>query len=182
MEGSTGGGGGSEGGPASSSASSTSTPSISTEPSTCAHECTLTLGEMTEFSTSEPETTAPGETIERNGVKITLDGDKDTHDRMRPLRGGQGTFDRIVKNIRAIAGQCRIAIGGNFDESSVDSYPALLDFLRGRADPARQLVVAGAGHHTVRHREHLGRPPACFVVRVHRRPTLRVTSFRTWDR
>ena len=35
-----------------------------------------------------------------NGVKITLDGDKDTHNRMRPLRGGQGTFDRIVENIR----------------------------------------------------------------------------------
>jgi uncharacterized protein len=39
-------------------------------------------------------------------------------------------FDRIVKNIRAIAGQCRIAIGGNFDADSVDSYPALLDFLK----------------------------------------------------
>ena len=36
-----------------------------------------------------------------NGVKITLDGDRDTHNRMRPLRGGQGTFDRIVENIRA---------------------------------------------------------------------------------
>jgi uncharacterized protein len=65
-----------------------------------------------------------------NGVKITLDGDRDTHDRLRPLRGGQGTFDRIIKNIRAIAGQCRIAIGGNFDADSVGSYPALLDFLK----------------------------------------------------
>jgi uncharacterized protein len=65
-----------------------------------------------------------------NGVKITLDGDKDTHNRMRPLRGGQGTFDRIVENIRAVADRCRIAIGGNFDESSADSIPALLDYLR----------------------------------------------------
>jgi uncharacterized protein len=65
-----------------------------------------------------------------NGVKITLDGDRDTHNRMRPLRGGQGTFDRIVENIRRVAGRCRIAIGGNFDESSVDSYPALLEFLK----------------------------------------------------
>ena len=65
-----------------------------------------------------------------NGVKITLDGDKDTHNRMRPLRGGQGTFDRIVENIRLVADRCRIAIGGNFDESSVGSYPALLDYLR----------------------------------------------------
>ena len=65
-----------------------------------------------------------------NGVKITLDGDRDMHNRMRPLRGGQGTFDRIVANIRQVAGKCRISIGGNFDEESVDSYPALLDFLR----------------------------------------------------
>ena len=65
-----------------------------------------------------------------NGVKITLDGDRDTHNRMRPLRGGQGTFDKIIKNIREVAAKCRVVIGGNFDESSVDSYPALLDFLR----------------------------------------------------
>lgn len=64
-----------------------------------------------------------------NGVKITLDGDRDTHNQMRPLRGGQGTFDKIIRNIRAVAGKCRIAIGGNFDAETVDSYPALLDFL-----------------------------------------------------
>lgn len=64
------------------------------------------------------------------GVKITLDGDRDTHNRMRPLRGGQGTFDRIIENIRRVAPRVRVAIGGNFDESSVDSYPALLAFLR----------------------------------------------------
>jgi uncharacterized protein len=64
------------------------------------------------------------------GVKITLDGDRETHNRMRPLRGGQGTFDRIIDNVRKIADRCPIAIGGNFDEGSVDSYPALLEFLR----------------------------------------------------
>ena len=64
-----------------------------------------------------------------NGIKITLDGDRDAHDRSRPLRGGQGTFDRIVANTRAVAGLTRIAVGGNFDVESADSYPALLDFL-----------------------------------------------------
>src|ERR1051325_5503326 len=29
------------------------------------------------------------------GIKITLDGDRETDDRMRPLRGGEGTLDRI---------------------------------------------------------------------------------------
>jgi uncharacterized protein len=64
------------------------------------------------------------------GVKITLDGDRDTHNRMRPLRGRQGTFDRIIENVRRVAPKLPITIGGNFDESSVDSYPGLLDFLR----------------------------------------------------
>lgn len=65
-----------------------------------------------------------------SAVKITLDGDRETHDRMRPLRGGQGTFDRIIANIRKVAHKTRIGIGGNYDESSFGSYPALLDFLR----------------------------------------------------
>ena len=65
-----------------------------------------------------------------NAVKVTLDGDHDTHNRMRPLRGGQGTFDRIIQNVRLVASKCRITIGGNFDETSVESYPALLDFLK----------------------------------------------------
>ena len=47
-----------------------------------------------------------------NGIKITLDGDRDTHNRMRPLRGGQGTFDRIIRNMprdRAPDDACRSA-------------------------------------------------------------------------
>ena len=48
---------------------------------------------------------------------------------MRPLRGGQGTFDKIVANVRAVAGKSPISIGGNFDADNADSYPALLDFL-----------------------------------------------------
>ncbi|MPY89230.1 MAG: radical SAM protein [Luteitalea sp.] len=65
-----------------------------------------------------------------NGIKVTLDGDRETHNRMRPLRGGQGTFDKIIRNLGQVAGKCRISIGGNFDADTVDSYPALLDFLR----------------------------------------------------
>jgi uncharacterized protein len=74
-----------------------------------------------------------------NGVKVTLDGDRETHNRMRPLRGGQGTFDKIIRNLSQIAGKCHIAIGGNFDAETVDSYPALLDFLRAQ-DFADQLI------------------------------------------
>src|SRR5438045_4973070 len=64
-----------------------------------------------------------------NGIKVTLDGDRDAHNRSRPLRGGQGTFDRIIANVRETAPLTRIAVGGNFDVETADSYPALLDFL-----------------------------------------------------
>ena len=64
------------------------------------------------------------------GVKVTLDGDRETHDRMRPLRGGQGTFDRIIENVRRVADKVPVAIGGNFDVSTAGRYPALLDFLK----------------------------------------------------
>jgi uncharacterized protein len=64
------------------------------------------------------------------GVKITLDGDREAHNKMRPLRGGQGTFDRIIENMRRIAGRCQISIGGNFDDTTFGSYTALLGFLK----------------------------------------------------
>jgi len=74
-----------------------------------------------------------------NGVKVTLDGDRETHDRLRPLRGGQPTFDRIVENVRRVADRCAISIGGNFDASSAGRYPALLDYLS-RQDFAPRLA------------------------------------------
>lgn len=63
------------------------------------------------------------------GVKVTLDGDRATHDRLRPLRGGQGTFDRILANLRAVSSKVRLSIGGNFDVESAASYPDLLALL-----------------------------------------------------
>jgi uncharacterized protein len=64
-----------------------------------------------------------------NGIKITLDGDREAHNKSRPLRGGQGTFDKIIANTRAVADLTRIAVGGNFEMDTAESYPALLDFL-----------------------------------------------------
>ncbi len=73
------------------------------------------------------------------GVKVTLDGNRDTHDRMRPMRGGQGTFDRIIENVRRVAPLVPITIGGNFDLETASAYPALLDFLQAQ-DFARRIV------------------------------------------
>jgi len=77
-----------------------------------------------------------------NGIKITLDGDKPTHDRLRPLRGGQGTYDRILRNMAAVADKVRLSIGGNFDVESAESYPTLLDHLRAQPFADRIAKVA----------------------------------------
>ena len=90
---------------------------------------TMTINVITNGLLLTPEIVDRLKPCGLQGVKVTLDGDRETHDQMRPLRGGQGTFDRIIANLRQIAGKTRIAIGGNFDQSSVHSYPALLDFL-----------------------------------------------------
>ncbi len=76
------------------------------------------------------------------GVKVTLDGDRETHNRMRPLRGGQGTFDRIIENVRRVAVMVPVTIGGNFDAETAGSYPALLDFLKEQEFAPRVAKVA----------------------------------------
>lgn len=45
-----------------------------------------------------------GEFFERHGfaVTVSLDGVGETHDRQRPLRGGQGSYARILQNVRPL--------------------------------------------------------------------------------
>src|SRR5215216_6583031 len=102
-------------------------PSASSSPSSAASRLDMIINVITNGLLLTPEVVDRLEPFGLNGFKITLDGDRDTHNRMRPLRGGQGTFDKIIGNLRRVAGRCRISIGGNFDESSADSYPALLE-------------------------------------------------------
>jgi uncharacterized protein len=67
-------------------------------------------------------------------IKITLDGDQQTHDHARVYRNGKGTFEEIFDNTVAVARDCpeiKIRIGGNFRAGQVESYERLLDRLEG---------------------------------------------------
>lgn len=62
------------------------------------------------------------------GYKITLDGDKETHDRERVYRDGRGSFDAIFENVVALARSgIRVRIGGNFLPDQAASFEKLLD-------------------------------------------------------
>jgi len=66
------------------------------------------------------------------GVKeaqVTMDGDRETHDRRRPLQGGGGTFDRILENVAATRSILDIQIRINLDRSNADTAVAALDAL-----------------------------------------------------
>ncbi|SPD74161.1 conserved hypothetical protein [uncultured Desulfobacterium sp.] len=62
-------------------------------------------------------------------VKITLDGPAEIHDQYRPFKSGVGSFETIIRNIKETCDLVKIAIGGNFDRRSWDSFPLLLDFM-----------------------------------------------------
>lgn len=43
-------------------------------------------------------------------VQVTIDGDRETHNKMRPLTSGHGTFDKIMENIAAVLDSTPLAI------------------------------------------------------------------------
>jgi uncharacterized protein len=59
--------------------------------------------------------------------KVTLDGDRETHDQMRVYRNGRGSFDEIFENVVACADLVKIFVGGNFLPEQRDSFERLLD-------------------------------------------------------
>jgi uncharacterized protein len=74
--------------------------------------------------------------------KVTLDGDRETHDRMRTYRDGRGSFDQIFANVVACASVVRIRVGGNFLPDQQASFEKLLDRLdsaglRGKLESVR---------------------------------------------
>ena len=63
-------------------------------------------------------------------VQITFDGPPDIHNRLRPLKGGGKTFERILKNIILLnKSNVEVAIRSNLYTDTVQYYPLLLDIL-----------------------------------------------------
>jgi uncharacterized protein len=53
-------------------------------------------------------------------AQITLDGDKETHDKRRPLKSKGSSFDSIMSNLKASAGIIPISLRINLDTSNVE--------------------------------------------------------------
>ena len=64
-------------------------------------------------------------------VKITLDGTAELHNRCRPFKGGGGSFDILIRNIKDTCDIVKVGIGGNFGRENFKDFPRLLDYLEG---------------------------------------------------
>jgi uncharacterized protein len=62
--------------------------------------------------------------------QITLDGSRETHDRLRVLHNGRGTFEQIHRNIinlLQLDHRVKVTIRVNFNSTNLGSVPTLLD-------------------------------------------------------
>lgn len=62
-------------------------------------------------------------------AQVTLDGPARLHDLRRKLRGGQGTFQRILGNLEESAGILGIVVRVNVDERNMEAAPEVVETL-----------------------------------------------------
>ncbi|NSW89829.1 MAG: radical SAM protein [Firmicutes bacterium] len=67
-----------------------------------------------------------------DGAQVTLDGPPEYHDRVRCLKNGEGTFDRIVDNIKKMDYNFMISVLTNIGKDNVEMFPTFLDILEER--------------------------------------------------
>lgn len=72
-------------------------------------------------------------------VQVTLDGNRDTHDKSRPLTSGRGTFDTIIENIGAVLDVTPISfnVRVNVGTATIDGASEMLDALAALDFPKR---------------------------------------------
>ncbi len=65
-------------------------------------------------------------------IKVTLDGDEEIHDRMRPRKSGtdSGTYRDIMSNLLMLKGKIPFIIGSNYDSRVKKHLPSLYDDLK----------------------------------------------------
>jgi uncharacterized protein len=88
------------------------------------------FGMTTNGSLLKPDVVDELKDLGLKGIKVTLDGAREFHDRKRPFRSGKGSFDVIIENIVYASRVIDVDVGGNFDEENYESFPDLLDYLK----------------------------------------------------
>jgi len=63
-------------------------------------------------------------------AQVTIDGPKNIHNKMRPLMGGEPTFDVIIENMKVASKYLIINIRSNIDQNTIEELDGLIDKLK----------------------------------------------------
>jgi uncharacterized protein len=63
-------------------------------------------------------------------AQITIDGDKNIHNKMRPFKTGKGSFDAIMENLKEVVGIIPISLRINLDTNNADQALTFIDKLK----------------------------------------------------
>ena len=85
------------------------------------------------------------------GVQYSIDGPPETHDKRRPLKGGQPTFEKIIENIRGTKNIFNgISVRVNVDNENQEQISSLLDIFKSNdiaVDDNVMIYVANVDSH-----------------------------------
>jgi len=87
------------------------------------------LGIITNGSLVSPELVDKLLPVGLQDIRVTVDGDKDAHNKKRPFCDGRPTFNLIMNNIKSVIDKVSIGIAGNFDRENFNSIFSFLDYL-----------------------------------------------------
>lgn len=65
-----------------------------------------------------------------NSIQVTLDGMPETNNKRRILKNNQGSFDIIIKNIKAASKFLNISVRSNVDKENVNEVSKLISYFR----------------------------------------------------
>jgi uncharacterized protein len=84
---------------------------------------------ITNGSLVTPDLTDKLLSVGLKSIRVSIDGDRECHDKKRPFLDGSPTFDIIINNIKSVIGKVDVGISGNFDGGNVKSIRGFLDYL-----------------------------------------------------
>lgn len=91
----------------------------------------------------DEETCARLRDVRVTGAQVGIDGPPDIHNRMRPLVGGQGTFWRILDNLRHAVNYMRVNLRVNVDTRNIGGVEELLQLLAAEGLSGKLVVYPG---------------------------------------
>lgn len=76
-----------------------------------------------------------------NFIQITVDGPRETHDKRRPLKNGEGTYDILMQKVEMVSEKLPVQVRVNVDRENISGLSVFIDDLIQRGLGGRNIRV-----------------------------------------